>query len=50
MIWKTLETNPEGALSGTTALNTAALLKGTSILRVHDVKEAVDCIRLISKL
>lgn len=50
MIWRTLETNPEGALNGTTALNTAALLKGASILRVHDVKEAVECVRLVEKI
>ena len=50
MIWKTLNTTTEGALNGTTTLNTVALLKGASILRVHDVKEAVDCTRLIEKV
>jgi dihydropteroate synthase len=50
MIWKTLVTSPRDALAGSIALNTAALLGGTSILRVHDVKEAVDCIRLISQI
>lgn len=50
MIWKTLNTTMEGALNGTTALNTVALLKGASILRVHDVKEAVECIGLIEKV
>jgi len=50
MIWKTLNTTTEGALNGTTALNTVALLKGASILRVHDVKEAVECIDLIEKV
>ena len=50
MIWKTLQTTTEGALNGTTALNTVALLKGASILRVHDVKEAVECIHLIEKV
>ena len=50
MIWRTLKTDPEGALNGSTALHTLALLKGASILRVHDVKEAVECIGLIAKL
>jgi dihydropteroate synthase len=50
MIWKTLETTPEHALNGTTALNTIALLKGASILRVHDVKEAKETIRLLDKV
>jgi dihydropteroate synthase len=50
MIWKTLKTNPENALNGTTALNTVALLKGASILRVHDVKEAKEVISLITQL
>jgi len=45
-IYKTLETSSENALNGTTALNSIALLKGTSILRVHDVKEAVECVKL----
>ncbi|QOI96271.1 MAG: dihydropteroate synthase [Flammeovirgaceae bacterium] len=50
MIWRTLNTSPEWALNGTTALNMVALLKGASILRVHDVKEAVELITLFSKL
>jgi dihydropteroate synthase len=50
MIWKTLGITAEGALNGTTALNMTALLKGASILRVHDVKEAVEVIKLHSKL
>ena len=50
MIWKKLGTNPEGALNGTTVLNTIALLKGANILRVHDVKEAVECINLVRKI
>lgn len=50
MIWKTLQTNPENALNGTTALNTVALLKGASILRVHDVKEAKEIISLVTQL
>ncbi len=48
MIYKTLETNAEGALNGTTAANTIALLNGASILRVHDVKAAVEAITLVS--
>ncbi len=50
MIYKTLETSAENALNGTTSLNTIALLKGASILRVHDVKEAVECIILNQNL
>jgi dihydropteroate synthase len=46
MIYKTLETTPENALNGTSILNTIALTKGTNILRVHDVKEAVECVKL----
>lgn len=46
MIYKTLNTTPQGALNGTTVLNTIALQKGAKILRVHDVKEAVECITL----
>jgi dihydropteroate synthase len=49
-VYKTLNTNAEGALNGTTVLNTTALLNGASILRVHDVKEAVEAITLVSKL
>ena len=49
MIWKTLETGPEGALNGTTALNTIALCHGADILRVHDVKEAVETVKLFLK-
>jgi dihydropteroate synthase len=46
MIYKTLETTPQHALNGTTVLNTIALQKGANILRVHDVKEAVECVKL----
>jgi dihydropteroate synthase len=46
MIYKTLENAPQNALNGTTALNMIALEKGSSILRVHDVKEAMECIKL----
>ncbi|MCB0466845.1 MAG: dihydropteroate synthase [Aequorivita sp.] len=50
MIYKTLETSAEKALNGTTSLNTIALIKGASILRVHDVKEAVECVKLFENL
>ena len=46
MIYKTLGITPAEALNGTTALHTIALSKGANILRVHDVKEAVETIRL----
>jgi len=48
MIYKPLDLTPEKALNGTTALNMIALTKGASILRVHDVKEAVECVKLFS--
>ncbi len=48
MIYKALEISPEEALNGTTALNTIALLKGANILRVHDVKEAVETVKLVT--
>ena len=50
MIYKTLETSPEEALNGTTFLHAFCLQKGANILRVHDVKEAVECVKLISRL
>lgn len=50
MIHKTLEINADEALNGTTVLNTIALSKGAQILRVHDVKEAVECVKLYQKL
>jgi len=46
MIYKLLETTPDNALNGTTVVNTIALLKGAHILRVHDVKEAVEAVRI----
>jgi dihydropteroate synthase len=46
MIYKTLNTTAEFALNGTTVLNTIALQKGSNILRVHDVKEAIECVKL----
>ncbi|MCU0472262.1 MAG: dihydropteroate synthase [Bacteroidales bacterium] len=50
MIWKTLGITPEEALNGTTVLNAFALYGGADIIRVHDVKEAVQTVRLIEKL
>ena len=50
MIWKTLNINADEALNGTTALNAIALFNGADILRVHDVKEAVQAVRLIDKI
>ena len=50
MIWKTLDITPDEALNGTTAMHAVALLKGVDILRVHDVKEAMQAIRLVAKL
>lgn len=50
MIYKLLETSPQEALNGTTFLNTVSLMKGAKILRVHDVKEAVECITLFEAL
>ena len=50
MIYKLLGSNPEEALNGTTALNTIALTKGAHILRVHDVKEAVECVKIVQKI
>ena len=47
MIYKLLDTTPEASLNGTTVLNTLALERGASILRVHDVREAVECIRIL---
>ena len=50
MIYKLLKTSAKESLNGTTILNTVSLIKGASILRVHDVKEASECIKLISAL
>ncbi len=50
MIYKKLETTANNALNGTTVLNTVALQKGASILRVHDVKEAMETIKLVELL
>lgn len=50
MICKVLHVNPANALNGTTALHAVALLQGAKILRVHDVKEAVETIELMAAL
>jgi dihydropteroate synthase len=50
MIYKALETAPEEALNGTTFLHAFCLQKGANILRVHDVKEAVECVKLMRQL
>ncbi len=50
MIYNLFKYTPEEALNGTTVLNTIALTKGAKILRVHDVKEAVECVTLFNKL
>ena len=50
MIYNHLGCTPEEALNGTTAMHTIALMKGAHILRVHDVKEAVEAIRIVEKL
>ena len=50
MLYKPLGITPEKALNATTAANTIALLKGTTILRVHDVKEAVETIKIVELL
>jgi len=50
MIHKTLNTDSQNALNGTTSLNTVSLFKGANILRVHDVKEAMECVTLTQKL
>ena len=50
MIYRLLETTPENALNGSTALHMYALTKGSHILRVHDVKEAMECIHLFNAI
>lgn len=49
-IYKTLDMEPDEALNGTTVLNTVSLIKGADILRVHDVKEAVEAVKLTQRL
>jgi dihydropteroate synthase len=50
MIYKKLKTNINESINGTTVLNTISLLKGTNILRVHDVKEAMECVTLFNTI
>ncbi len=50
MIWRYLGIKPDEALNGTTVLNTLALMGGADILRVHDVKAAVEAVKIVSKL
>ena len=50
MIYRLLNISPQEALNGTTALNTIALQKGANILRVHDVKECVEVVKIVSKM
>lgn len=50
MISRVLQTDASGALNGTTVLNTIALLKGASILRVHDVRECVEAVRIVGSM
>lgn len=50
MIYRLFDTSPQEALNGTTILNTVALMKGADILRVHDVREAVEAVKIIQKL
>ena len=50
MIYKTLNLSPIDSLNGSTVLHTISLMKGANIIRVHDVKEANECIRLVTEL
>ena len=50
MIYKLLDTTPDHALNGTTVLNTVALMKGADILRVHDVREAVETRKIVQTM
>jgi dihydropteroate synthase len=50
MIYKALNCSASESLNGTTVLNTVALLKGANIIRVHDVKEAMECVTLFNNL
>ena len=50
MIYKLLGSTANDSLNGTTVLNTIALMKGTSILRVHDVREAVECVKIVKSI
>ncbi len=50
MIYTLLKSTPEESLNGTSVLNTVALLSGAGILRVHDVKEAVECVKIVGEV
>jgi len=50
MVQRMVETDAAGALNGTTALNTVALMKGAQLLRVHDVKEAVEAVKVVQSI
>jgi len=50
MIYNLLQSSPEESLNGTTVLNTVGVLKGASLLRVHDVKEAYEILTILQKL
>jgi dihydropteroate synthase len=50
MIWKLLNGSPGESLIGTTVLNTLSLMGGADILRVHDVREAVETVKLVSEI
>ena len=50
MIYNLLDISAEDALNGTTVANTISLLNGANILRVHDVKQAVECIRIYAMI
>lgn len=50
MIYRLLDTTPQEALSGTTVLHTLALMKGADILRVHDVRQAVEAVRIVEAM
>ena len=50
MIYRLLGTTPEEALNGTTVLDTISLMKGADILRVHDVREAVETVKIVGAI
>ena len=50
MVYKTLNTTADKALNGSSVLHTVSLMKGANILRTHDVKEALECIKIVSQL
>jgi len=50
MLYKTLDISAQEALNATTSANTIALLKGANILRVHDVKEAVEAVKIVTQI